>query len=151
MVTRLGDRVRAAGTAEIAGYDRSVNIRKANTVLDTFRALFPQAGDYAQASYWAGLRPMTPDGPPYIGEDPVAQSPAQCGSGLKWLDTSLRLRSDRRRSRQRTSARNRSERLNLGRTVNDEITPDPVLGPYSDSALTQGYKRATVHPSFRSN
>src|SRR5450756_580621 len=31
----------------------------------------PQAGDYAQASYWAGLRPMTPDGPPYLGETPL--------------------------------------------------------------------------------
>ena len=81
MVTRLGDRVRAAGTAEIAGYDRSVNIRKANTVLGTFRALFPQAGDYAHASYWAGLRPMTPDGPPYIGRTPLRNLLLNVGQG----------------------------------------------------------------------
>jgi len=81
MVTRLGDRVRAAGTAEIAGYDRAVTIRKAKTVLDTLRALFPQAGDYAQASYWAGLRPMTPDGPPYLGETPLRNLLLNVGQG----------------------------------------------------------------------
>lgn len=81
MVTRLGDRVRAAGTAEIAGYDRAVTIQKAKTVLDTFRALFPQAGDYAQASYWAGLRPMTPDGPPYLGETPLRNLLLNVGQG----------------------------------------------------------------------
>lgn len=67
MVTRLGNRLRAAGIAEVAGYDRTVSKRKAASVLEAARVLFPFAGDYATATYWAGLRPMTPDGPPYLG------------------------------------------------------------------------------------
>jgi D-amino-acid dehydrogenase len=41
----------------------------------------PQAGDYAQASYWAGLRPMTPDGPPYLGETPLRNLLLNVGQG----------------------------------------------------------------------
>jgi D-amino-acid dehydrogenase len=67
MVTRLGNRIRAAGMAEVGGYDRSVDPRRASSVLQTVKALFPAAGDYRQATYWAGLRPMTPDGSPYLG------------------------------------------------------------------------------------
>lgn len=67
MVTRLGNRLRAAGMAEVGGYDRTVKPRRAAAVLETARALFPLAGDYATASFWSGLRPMTPDGPPYLG------------------------------------------------------------------------------------
>jgi D-amino-acid dehydrogenase len=81
MVTRLGDRVRAAGIAEVAGYDRAVNERKAATVLDVTRTLFPQAGDYGHASYWAGLRPMTPDGPPYLGGTPLRNLLLNVGQG----------------------------------------------------------------------
>jgi D-amino-acid dehydrogenase len=81
MVTRLGDRVRAAGTAEVAGYDRTVTMRKVKTVLNAVRALFPQAGDYTRASYWAGLRPMTPDGPPYLGATPLRKLLLNVGQG----------------------------------------------------------------------
>ena len=81
MMTRLGDRVRAAGMAEIAGYGCAVNMRKAETVLDVTRALFPQAGNYARASYWAGLRPMTPDGPPYLGGTPLQNLLLNVGQG----------------------------------------------------------------------
>jgi D-amino-acid dehydrogenase len=81
MVTRLGDRVRAAGIAEVAGYDRAVNERKAAAVLDFTRAIFPQAGDYSRASYWAGLRPMTPDGPPYLGVTPLRNLLLNVGQG----------------------------------------------------------------------
>jgi D-amino-acid dehydrogenase len=81
MVTRLGNRIRAAGIAEVGGYDRAVSARKAATVLDATRALFPQAGDYDQASYWAGLRPMTPDGPPYLGVTPLRNLLLNVGQG----------------------------------------------------------------------
>jgi D-amino-acid dehydrogenase len=67
MVTRLGNRIRAAGIAEIGGYDRSVDPHRAASVLRAVKALFPQAADYSRIAYWAGLRPMTPDGPPYLG------------------------------------------------------------------------------------
>jgi D-amino-acid dehydrogenase len=81
MLTRLGSRLRAAGVAEIAGYDRSVSTRKAAGVLEAARALFPLAGDYAHVSYWAGLRPMTPDGPPYLGPTPFANLLLNLGQG----------------------------------------------------------------------
>lgn len=81
MVTRLGDRVRAAGIAEVAGYDRGVSPRKAAAVLDAARALFPFAGDYASATYWAGLRPMTPDGPPYLGATRLSNLVLNVGQG----------------------------------------------------------------------
>lgn len=81
MVTRLGSRLRAAGVAEIAGYDRSVSTRKAAGVLEAVRALFPLAGDYTGISYWSGLRPMTPDGPPYLGHTPFANLLLNVGQG----------------------------------------------------------------------
>ena len=81
MVTRLGDRLRAAGVAEITGHDRSVSTRKADGVLEAARALFPLAGDYTNITYWAGLRPMTPDGPPYLGHTPFANLLLNVGQG----------------------------------------------------------------------
>jgi D-amino-acid dehydrogenase len=81
MVTHLGTRVRAAGIAEIGGYDRGIDLRKIETVRETTRALFPHAGDYAQASHWAGLRPMTPDGPPYLGATPLRNLLLNIGHG----------------------------------------------------------------------
>ena len=81
MVTRLGNRVRAAGVAEISGYDRAVDKHKAASVMHAARALFPDAGDYGQAAYWAGLRPMTPDGPPYLGATPVRNLLLNLGQG----------------------------------------------------------------------
>ena len=65
--SRLGDRLRAAGTAEFAGYDTSVNKTRARSILDAALELFPGCGDAAQAEFWAGLRPATPDGAPIIG------------------------------------------------------------------------------------
>jgi D-amino-acid dehydrogenase len=45
------------------------------------RALFPDAGDYGRAAYWAGLRPMTPDGPPYLGATPFRNLMLNLGQG----------------------------------------------------------------------
>lgn len=81
MVTRLGARLRAAGVAEVGGYDRSADPSKAAGVLEAARMLFPRAGDYRQVSYWAGLRPMTPDGPPYLGPTPFQNLFLNLGQG----------------------------------------------------------------------
>jgi D-amino-acid dehydrogenase len=81
MITRLGTRLRAAGVAEIAGYDRTANPAKAAGVLDAARELFPLAGDYSKVAYWAGLRPMTPDGPPYLGATPYENLFLNLGQG----------------------------------------------------------------------
>jgi D-amino-acid dehydrogenase len=60
---RLGDRLRATSIAEFAGYDKSFKPEDFRHMLGVIRDLFPGA-DYAQPSYWAGLRPMTPEGTP---------------------------------------------------------------------------------------
>jgi D-amino-acid dehydrogenase len=65
--SRLGDRLRVAGTAEFAGYDPAVTEVRARFILDKALGLFPGCGDPDKAEFWAGLRPSTPDGVPVIG------------------------------------------------------------------------------------
>jgi D-amino-acid dehydrogenase len=81
MATRLGHRIRAAGIAEIGGYDRSAAPRQAASVLRAVKALFPEAADYGRVAYWAGLRPMTPDGPPYLGTTSLTNLLLNIGQG----------------------------------------------------------------------
>ena len=66
-VTRLGDRIRVGGTAELGGYNLSLYQGRRRPLDFVVSDLFPKGGDLAQASYWTGLRPMTPDGTPIIG------------------------------------------------------------------------------------
>jgi D-amino-acid dehydrogenase len=84
MITRLGTRLRAAGIAEIAGYDVSIRPSGPATVLQSLRELFPRAaGDRKAGGWnaWAGLRPMTPDGPPYLGHTGIANLFVNVGHG----------------------------------------------------------------------
>ncbi|MEZ0308229.1 MAG: D-amino acid dehydrogenase [Ramlibacter sp.] len=66
-VTRLGDRIRVGGTAELAGYSLKLREPRRETLNHVVTDLFPRAGDVGKATFWAGLRPMTPDGTPVIG------------------------------------------------------------------------------------
>jgi D-amino-acid dehydrogenase len=66
-ISRLGNRLRAAGTAELTGYDTSLSEARCAAILSRIEQLFPGAGDYAGASRWAGLRPATPSNVPLIG------------------------------------------------------------------------------------
>ena len=66
-ITRLGDRIRLAGTAEFAGYDHRPNAKRSALLLRAFNELFPERRDPAGVSFWNGLRPMTPDGRPLLG------------------------------------------------------------------------------------
>ncbi|MEO3432222.1 D-amino acid dehydrogenase [Inquilinus sp. CAU 1745] len=66
-ITRLGDRIRVGGTAEICGYDLRLHDSRRATLEHSVGDLFPGGGSTADASFWCGLRPMTPDGPPLIG------------------------------------------------------------------------------------
>lgn len=66
-ITRLGDRIRAGGTAEISGYDLNLRDARRATLHHSVGDLFPGGGDLSKATFWTGLRPMTPDGPPIIG------------------------------------------------------------------------------------
>ncbi|MBK0398455.1 D-amino acid dehydrogenase [Limibaculum sp. M0105] len=66
-ITRLGDRIRVAGQAEIIGYNRKLGSHATDTVRHVVSDLFPKGGDVSKAEGWTGLRPMTPDGTPVIG------------------------------------------------------------------------------------
>ncbi|TAT94245.1 D-amino acid dehydrogenase [Rhizobium ruizarguesonis] len=70
-ITRLGDRIRVGGMAEISGYSNDLGEPRRLTLQHSVTDLFP-GGDLSQASFWSGLRPMTPDGTPVIGPTKVA-------------------------------------------------------------------------------
>ncbi|MBR1225744.1 MULTISPECIES: D-amino acid dehydrogenase [unclassified Bradyrhizobium] len=84
-ITRLGDRIRVGGTAEISGYsDRLYPARRA-TLDYSLTELFPRGGDIDKATFWSGLRPMTPDGPPVIGPTRYSNLHLNTGHGtLGW-------------------------------------------------------------------
>jgi D-amino-acid dehydrogenase len=65
--SRLGDRLRIAGTAELNGYNTELNAVRCQALLRRTQALFPGAGDTSRAEFWTGLRPATPSNVPYIG------------------------------------------------------------------------------------
>lgn len=65
--TRIGDRLRVAGTAELSGYSRKLNTVRCEALTRRARALFPKACDWSSAQYWSGLRPSTPSNVPIIG------------------------------------------------------------------------------------
>ncbi len=66
-VTRLGDRIRVGGTAELAGYTLKLHGPRRATLEHVVSDLFPRGGDVSRAEFWCGLRPMTPDGTPIVG------------------------------------------------------------------------------------
>ncbi len=66
-ITRLGDRIRVAGTAELGGYNLYLDPKRRATVEYVVSDLFPRGGDVSQSVFWTGLRPMTPDGTPCLG------------------------------------------------------------------------------------
>jgi D-amino-acid dehydrogenase len=66
-VTRLGDRIRVGGTAELAGYNLELREARRRTLMHVVGDLFPDGGDLGRAEFWCGLRPMTPDGTPIVG------------------------------------------------------------------------------------
>jgi D-amino-acid dehydrogenase len=66
-ITRFDDRIRVGGMAQIVGFDRSLDPNKRRTLEHVVTDLFPGAGDVSRATFWTGLRPMTPDGTPVVG------------------------------------------------------------------------------------
>jgi D-amino-acid dehydrogenase len=84
-ITRLGDRIRVGGTAAIAGYDLSLQQGRREALEHSVGDLFPGAGDLGAATFWTGLRPMTPDGPPIIGASKYSNLYLNTGHGtLGW-------------------------------------------------------------------
>ena len=83
-ITRLGDRIRVGGMAEISGYTNDLGLARRSTLEHSVTDLFP-GGDVSKASFWSGLRPMTPDGTPVIGPTKVAGLFLNTGHGtLGW-------------------------------------------------------------------
>jgi D-amino-acid dehydrogenase len=83
--SRLGDRLRIAGTAELNGYDRDLNRVRCEAIVKRTEELFPGAGDAEQAQFWTGLRPATPSNVPIIGRSKIANLYLNTGHGtLGW-------------------------------------------------------------------
>ena len=76
-----GDRIRVTATAEFSGYGRDYGPKDFRTMLDTMKTLFPDGADWGQASFWAGLRPMTPEGTPILGRSRHANLWFNTGQG----------------------------------------------------------------------
>src|SRR5690606_32545989 len=84
-ITRLGGRIRVGGTAEIAGYDLRLREARKGARVHSVTDLFGAGGDVAKASFWCGLRPMTPDGPPIVGATGISGLYLNTGHGtLGW-------------------------------------------------------------------
>lgn len=85
VVTRLGSQLRAAGTAELTGWDISLNPKRLAPIVAATRSLFPNATDYNSVEPWCGLRPATPDSVPIIGATPYGNLFLNTGHGtLGW-------------------------------------------------------------------
>jgi len=83
--TRLGNTVRAAGTAELAGYDKSLNEVRVAAILRRTLEYFPGVGERSMAGGGAGLRPATPANVPLIGRSKVGHLYLNTGHGtLGW-------------------------------------------------------------------
>ncbi|MGO2236226.1 D-amino acid dehydrogenase small subunit [Marinomonas sp. UCMA 3892] len=84
-VTRLGGRIRAAGTAELNGYNLDLPKVRTETITHVVHDLFNQGCELSQADYWTGLRPMTPDGTPVVGRTGIDGLYLNTGHGtLGW-------------------------------------------------------------------
>jgi D-amino-acid dehydrogenase len=85
VLSRIGDRLRVAGTCELDGYSRDLNTTRCLALTRRTQELFPDACDYNNASYWTGLRPLTPSNVPYVGKTIINNLYLNTGHGtLGW-------------------------------------------------------------------
>ena len=85
VTSRLGARLRVAGTAELAGYDTSLNVVRCEALVKRTFDLFPDAGVREGVQYWAGLRPAMPSNVPLVGRTRYANLFLDTGHGtLGW-------------------------------------------------------------------
>jgi D-amino-acid dehydrogenase len=85
VITRLGKRLRVAGTAEIAGYDTGLNEVRCAALTERVFDLLPDAGRREGAVYWSGLRPATPSNVPLVGKTRYTNLYLDTGHGtLGW-------------------------------------------------------------------
>ena len=84
-ITRFDQRIRVGGMAEIVGFDKKRRAARRETLEMCVNDLFPGGGDTSKATFWTGLRPMTPDGTPIVGRTPVSNLFLNTGHGtLGW-------------------------------------------------------------------
>ena len=88
-ISRLGDRIRIAGTAELAGFDTSLDSptaqKRCAALVRRYEELFPGVADTSEPNYWTGLRPSTPTNIPYIGRSRIGNLWLNAGHGtLGW-------------------------------------------------------------------
>ncbi|MBP7003621.1 D-amino acid dehydrogenase [Amaricoccus sp.] len=84
-ITRLGDRIRVGGMAELDGYSPALHPSRRATLEHVVTDFYAGGGDATKGSFWAGHRPMTPDGPPVIGRARYANLWLNTGHGtLGW-------------------------------------------------------------------
>jgi D-amino-acid dehydrogenase len=88
-ISRLGDHIRIAGTAELAGFDTRLDSPTARvrcaSLVARYEQLFPGVADLGTPNFWTGLRPSTPTNIPYIGRSPIANLWVNAGHGtLGW-------------------------------------------------------------------
>jgi D-amino-acid dehydrogenase len=85
VISRLGNRLRAAGTAELTGYDTSINPVRCAAIARRIRELFPGLGGITTVENWSGLRPATPNNVPVIGRSKLRNLFLNTGHGtLGW-------------------------------------------------------------------
>ena len=85
--SRLGDRLRIAGTAELTGYSTDLNLVRCEALVRRASELFPNSADFANPIYWTGLRPATPSNRPVIGRAKYANLFLNTGHGtLGWTE-----------------------------------------------------------------
>lgn len=85
VISRFGARLRCAGTAELTGYDTSINQRRCEAIVRRLRVLFPALERAGEAELWAGLRPATPGNVPVIGRTRLRNLYLNTGHGtLGW-------------------------------------------------------------------
>jgi len=88
-ISRLGDTIRIAGTAELAGFDTRLDTPTAKVrcqaLVQRYEELFPGVADLGEANFWTGLRPSTPTNIPYIGRSKIGNLWVNAGHGtLGW-------------------------------------------------------------------
>jgi D-amino-acid dehydrogenase len=83
--SRLGERLRVAGTAELNGYDTSLNPVRWQAIVARVFDLFPRLGRREDAQPWTGLRPATPSNRPFVGRSSISNLYLNTGHGtLGW-------------------------------------------------------------------
>lgn len=81
--SRLGNRLRMAGTAELSGFSRALDPERCAAMKRQAHDLFPSALDFNNVSFWSGLRPTTPSGVPLIGRTRIANLYLNVGHGTQ--------------------------------------------------------------------